>query len=369
MPRVAVIFPPLELSRDFIDYPYFADLGALQAAALLRARGHDVQLLDALASPGAELVPLRGDELRIGAPLEPARIAASGPSVVIVAYTPFHRPPHRQALLAGLLMGLREALPSTPIVLADLYQSGQHVVDAPAEAILEAYPEVDLLLRYEAEGSLPALVDALCAEGRPAAARVVYGVELESLDELPPPAWDLVDLDAYWGLHERLVQDLGRHRWAFPIDGRALPMITSRGCPYRCTHCSSNPGTPAGEPKRQRRHSRESLARHLDWLVSLGARRIHLLDELANVHQRHFDALLELLRDRDLRFEIPNGVRADHVEAHHLGAMRGRLTTLSVSAESGSQRVVDEVVGKSLDLSAIHAVCERAQRAGIDTLV
>ena len=28
MARVTVVFPPLRVSRDFIDYPYFADLGA-----------------------------------------------------------------------------------------------------------------------------------------------------------------------------------------------------------------------------------------------------------------------------------------------------------------------------------------------------
>jgi MoaA/NifB/PqqE/SkfB family radical SAM enzyme len=49
--------------------------------------------------------------------------------------------------------------------------------------------------------------------------------------------------------------------------------------------------------------------------------------------------------------------------------MRGRLTTLSVSAESGVQRVVDQIVDKQLDLTAIVSVAERAQAARVPLLV
>lgn len=369
MQRVVVVFPPLDVSRDFIDYPYFADLGAVQAAAVLRAAGYEVTLLDALARPGATVEPLPEARLRLG--VTPEALLAELPPVAlaVVALTPFHRPPARDALLAQVLTGLRERQPELPIVLADLYQSGQHVVDVGSAALLAAYPEVDALLRYEAEGSLPQLAARLLAEGRPRAPFAQHGQELAELDRLPLPAWDLVDVPAYFALHETVVERLGRPGWAFPITGRSLPLLSSRGCPFRCSHCSSNPGLEPGAPKKQRRHSPAYLARHLDLLVSLGARRVHLLDELANVNERHFDALLALLAERGLAFELPNGVRADYVLDQHLTAMRGRLTTLSVSAESGVQRVVTEVVDKQLDLRAITDTAERAQRAGVPLLV
>jgi len=49
--------------------------------------------------------------------------------------------------------------------------------------------------------------------------------------------------------------------------------------------------------------------------------------------------------------------------------MRGRVTTVSVSAESGSERVVRDVVGKELDLGTIERAAEDAQRAGVPLLV
>jgi MoaA/NifB/PqqE/SkfB family radical SAM enzyme len=367
--RVAVVFPPLRVSRDFIDYPYFADLGAVQAAAVLRAAGHEVTLLDALALPGAELAPLDGDQVRLGCAVNELSARLPDCDALLVAFTPFHRPPARDPLLGELLEAVRAAGPELPIVLADLYQSGQHVVDLPSAEVCAAYPEVDVLIRYEAEELLPGVVERVVAEGRPREARVEVGREVRDLNRLPLPAWDLVDNEAYFRFHQSVMDGLGRPSWAFPIDDRSLPLVTTRGCPFRCAHCSSNAGLAPGEPKRQRRYAPDYLARHLDLLVERGARRVHLLDELANVNERHFDRLLELLAERDLAFEIPNGVRADYVRDLHLAAMRGRLTTLSVSAESGVQRVVDEVVGKELDLEAIRAAAERAQAAGVPLLV
>ncbi|MCA9713054.1 MAG: hypothetical protein KDK70_44935, partial [Myxococcales bacterium] len=49
-----VLHPPLSVARDFIDYPYFADLGAVQLAAVLDAQ-EPTALVDAFALPGAEL--------------------------------------------------------------------------------------------------------------------------------------------------------------------------------------------------------------------------------------------------------------------------------------------------------------------------
>lgn len=387
MSRVAIVFAPLGVSRDFIDYPFFADLGAVQAAALVRARGHAVTLIDALAMPGATLTPIdpapaptnggapnSSGEVRLGAP--PADVLASIPSdadAFVIALTPFHRPPARDPLLASILEPLRARFPAAPIVLADLYQSGQHVVDAPSDQILAAYPEADVLLRYEAELDLIPLLDRLLLEGRPPRPFAANGRDPSPLDEIPLPAWDLVDLAAYFRFHADVVRLLGRPRWAFPIDGQSAPIVTSRGCPYRCAHCSSNPGSRRdGEqiaPKTQRRYSPAYLDRLLASLAERGVRRVHLLDELVNVSERHFDAVLELLHRHGLAFEIPNGMRADYVLPRHLELMKGRITTLSVSAESGVQRVVTDIVGKDLDLNAIDRAAELASEAGIPALV
>jgi len=374
--RAIVVHPPFSLHRQFIDYPYFSDLGAVQLAAVLRTAGHATGLVDAFALPSAGVVWRKDGRVGLGAPVEEVLQAIAsadgdlgGVDAIAVALTPFHRPPGRCDLLGDLLAGLRARYPETPIWLADCYQSGQHYVEANVEAVLAAYSEADAWVKYEAEVTVPGLLADLAEGGQPPRGGYA-GTVPASLDALPFPAWDLVDLDAYFAFHARVVAEIGRGQWAFPIDGRTLPMVTSRGCPFACVHCSSNPGRAADQAKTQRRYSRPRLREYLQTLArDCRPTRLAVLDELANVDEAHFDALLEEIDSVDLPFEIPNGLRADYLEPRHLDKMRGRLTTLSVSAESGVQRVVDDVIGKRLDLRCVEQVAADASAAEIPLLV
>jgi MoaA/NifB/PqqE/SkfB family radical SAM enzyme len=369
--RALVLHPPVSVARDFIDYPYFADLGAVQLAAVLRAGGHDVDLVDAYALAGSSLTWRDDERALLGAPVDEVLERASRAGdrdVVVVAFTPFHRPPRRDDVLGSLLEGLRRERPDTPVLLADLYQSGQHYVEAEGTEVLASYPEASAWVKYEGEVTVPWLLEARARGGRIEGTH--RGTDVPSLDELPLPAWDLVDLDAHDRFRALIVERLGRGAWAFPIDGRTLPLVTSRGCPFRCAHCSSNPGREAGAPKTQRRLSATRLDEHLTSLVRThGTTRLEVLDELLNVNERHFDWFLERVGELGVSFDVPNGMRADYLEPRHFAAMRGRVTTVSVSAESGVQRVVTEVVGKQLDLQAIEAAAAGAHEASVPLMV
>ena len=372
-PRILVVHPPTSIARDFIDYPYLSDLGAVQLAAVLEHDladlGATIDLRDAFALPGADLEWRPDGRARLG--LDPTRLAATLPdgplAAAVVALTPFHRPPQRDDLLAAVLSDIRQRWPATPILLADCYQSGQHHVACDGHALLRSYPEADALVQFEAERTVPALLRALLRhDARP---HGVHAGAQPDLDLLPPPAWHRVDLDAYAAFHASVVRGLQRGSWAFPLTGRVLPLLTTRGCPFTCLHCSSNPDTPHGQPKRQRRRSPDNLSALLAHHKALGATTVHVLDELVNVHEAHFDHLLAELTRLDLRVEIPNGMRADYLEPRHLAALAGRTTTVSVSAESGVQRVVTEVVGKRLDLAAIVRAAEHAHAARVPLMI
>ena len=367
----------MSVARDFIDYPYCADLGAVQLAAVLREReGLDVALIDAFATSGATLRWRDDGRAHLGAPVQDvlAHVQAAervrgGSDIIVVAFTPFHRPPARDDVLGELLAGIRRLVPGASLVLADCYQSGQHYVEAEGRDVFASYPEASAWVKYEAETALPALIEQFARTGeRPSG--VHRGTDAPSLDALPFPAWDLVDLGHRDRFNARVVERLGRGAWAFPIDGRTLPMVTSRGCPFVCTHCSSNPGREAGTPKNQRRYSGARLREYLQTMVRThGATRLEVLDELVNVNERHWDGFLDAVTELDVKFDVPNGMRADYLEPSHLDRMRGRVTTVSVSAESGVQRVVDEVVRKKLDLAAIVRAAENAHRAGVPLMI
>ena len=365
--QVALVHPPVSVARDFIDYPYFDNLGAVQLAAVLRDLV-DLQLVDAFSLPAAELRWV-DDRAHLGAPADTTADALDGQfDVIIITYGPFHRPPHRDPLLADLLQRLQHRHPDTPLWLVDAYQSGQHYVEAGGDDVLASYPEASVWLKYEAEATLPRLLSQLDEGHIPTG--TIRGEALPDLDTLPVPAWDLIDLEHFDAFRASVVQELGRGHWAFPIDGRTLPAVTSRGCPFTCVHCSSNPDRRPGEPKTQRRLSSNRLDELISRLTSKhGANRLALLDEMININTRHFEGVLDAIEAQDVAFDVPNGMRADYLEHQHLARMVGRVTTVSVSAESGSKRVVDEVVGKQLDLSAIERVAESTHRLGIPSMV
>ncbi len=369
--RAVVVHPPMSIARDFIDYPYMSDLGAVQVAGVLRAAGLETTLIDAFALAGSTLAETADGRLHLGAPVaeilaRPALDGLGERDLIVVAFTPFHRPPTRADELGDLLAGLRALAPRTPLLLADCYQSGQHYVEA--DDILPSYPEADAWVKYEAEVTLPRIARAISEGERPRG--VLRGESPEDLDTLALPAWDLVDLPARDRFLQRMVQNLGRGDWAFPVDGRTLPVITSRGCPFKCAHCSSNPGRAAGALKTQRRHSAAHLRTlFLDLARTHGATRFEVLDELVNVNERHFESFLDAVEEANVAFDVPNGMRADYLFAEHLRRMRGRVKTVSVSAESGVQRVVTEVVGKRLDLSNIVRVAEEAHTEGVSLMI
>lgn len=367
--RTLVVHPPTTIARDFIDYPYFTNLGAVQLAATLRTEGHDVALVDAYALSGSTLT-WRGDgRAHLGASIQELvaiakRLHSQGDfESIVIAYTPFHRPPHRCDVLGDVLAALKLLAPKARLLLADCHQSGQHYVETSGEAVLASYPEADAYVKYEAEVTVPQLLALPEVRG-------VHRGASPSLDALTIPAWDLIDLDAYFRFQARVVANLGRAAWSFPIDARTLPVITSRGCPFSCVHCSSNPERLPGEVKKQRRPSPERLGAMLRELkATTQATKLFVLDELINVNERHFEAFLDAVETLDLRFEVPNGMRADYLTRTHLMRMHGRVTTVSVSAESGSKRVVAEVVKKQLNLDDIVRVAEDAQAAKVPLLI
>jgi radical SAM superfamily enzyme YgiQ (UPF0313 family) len=98
-------------------------------------------------------------------------------------------------------------------------------------ATLRAYPWIDLIVRGEAEQTLPDLVDALACGGALAA---VPGITFRQQNEIVrnPAAPVIADLDALPFPAFHLFPDV-RHCRHFPLE-------LGRGCPFSCTFCSTN---------------------------------------------------------------------------------------------------------------------------------
>jgi len=361
--RAVVVLPPLRLSPHFIDYPWLTHLGACQAAAVLRARGWRVELLDGLAGPDADLLR-RADHAWLGRPARPFldRLRRVRADLTLVAGSPFLTTGPGRPWLDRLLHEVPAA--AGTLVYADLVVGGMHYIEYDAAALLRANPRLDLLLRYEAE---PLLADAAAEleQGRRPPRTVRENRVPFPLDDVPLPAYELLDAAAVYAFLRRVLASPWRRGPFPPEPAETLPLVTARGCPYDCIFCSKNPGLP--EPRRQvRAFPWPRIARSVgDWVRRLGLRRLVVLDELANLAPRRFDRLLALAERHGLRLEFPNGLRADRLERRQVRRLRPLVSTLKVSLESASPRVQRDVLRKRLDPAAVERVAAWCRATGV----
>jgi radical SAM superfamily enzyme YgiQ (UPF0313 family) len=177
------------------------------------------------------------------------------------------------------------------------------------------------------------------------------------LDEMPFPAWHLFQLDRYTNLQPTVDQ----------VEGRSMPILTSRGCPYRCTYCSQI------GPRRWRARSVESVVAEWRWLVrEQGAAEIGVLDDSFNIDRQRVLEICRRLVEEGLD-KIPwimiNGIRANLADEEVLGAMvRAGCIRTAFGVESGNQAILDSVVDKHLTLDQVRSAFRAARAVGMETI-
>ena len=259
---------------------------------------------------------------------------------------------------------------------------GPHPTTLPEESA--AKPGVDVVVRGEGEmtwlellaafeglseqepaarSSLPALLQPIRGitfvdeEGVPASTPDRPTIPAAELDKMPYPAWHLFSLDLYTNLQPTVDH----------VEGRSLPILTSRGCPYRCSYCSQI------GPRRWRARSAESIVAEWRWLVrEQGAAEIGVLDDSFNIDRQRVLEVCARLVEEGLN-EVPwimiNGIRANIADEEVLGAMKGAgCIRAAFGVESGNQEILKTVVDKHLTLDQVRAAFKAARAVGMETI-
>lgn len=350
--RVLMINPPFVVDRDFIDYPYFTGLGVMMNAAVFREAGIGVSVADAQALSLSDVYSLDDGNILVGC--ETDRLLRSvtddAYTAVVVGLSPFIFPRFKDAFFADFFKNLRQRFGGAKIIAADCYQGGMHYLEYDAETFLDNYSYVDAVVKYECESSLVNLV--ISVDDR---RTVICDSSEINPDDLPFPAWDLISTSRYYSFLNRFFASVGRKRM-FSDGQNTLPAVTSRGCPNRCSFCSSNPGQEAAV---FRPHSVEYIERYFSELKNRhGAERIAILDGCANHDVDRFDEIIGIIKKLGLRCEIPNGLRADKLSEKTLKALSEVTDSFAVSAESADDTILRKVIKKGLRIESVERVAE-----------
>ena len=148
---------------------------------------------------------------------------------------------------------------------------------------------------------------------------------------------------------------------------KAIPLITQRGCPYKCVFCSVP--LSMGSPFRAR--TPENTVAEIEYWYNKGWRHFQINDDVFNIRRQRVMDICRLIEERDLdiTWELYNGIRVNVVDEEMLAAMKcAGCRLISFGCESGSPRIL-KVIKKGLTLDQVQRAVRLTKDAGIASSV
>ena len=298
----------------------FPPLGTLYAASLMKKNGFIVDLFDTnlLDSPKAIVSKLNSNQ----------------PKYLVIYDDGFNY------LTKMCLTNMREAC-FEMIQIAKNYNCKVIVCSSDSTDHYDKYLEkgADFIIQGEGEITLLELIQHLDESKDIASINgIVFKKEdeikvnpkravLQNLDELPLPAWDLVDMNSYKQVWKESKQEF------------TLNLATTRGCPYKCNWCA--------KPiygNRYNAHSPEYIVKEIAYLKEqFDATRFWMCDDIFGLKPnwvQEFNVELKKANQK-ISYYIQSRVdlllKEDTIDA----LAESGLEEVWVGAESGSQKILD----------------------------
>lgn len=336
-------FYKLDPKQWEMQEPY-PPLGTLYAAALMRKQ-HEVSLFDSNLSDSP-------DELE-------EKLKVIQPDYLVIYDDGFNY------LTKMCLTVMREAAFSMA-KLGKKYGCTVLISSSDSSDHYENYLKegVDFVLIGEAEFSLQQVIDSL--ENKERNFDLIDGIAfklndsklkkttrravINTLDDLPRPAWDLVDMEAY------------RAVWLAKHGYFSLNIGTTRGCPFKCNWCA--------KPiygNRYNSHSPKRVVEDIAFLLeNYQPDHFWMCDDIFGLKPGWVQEFNTIVQARSLKFSYKIQSRADLLlAADNIKALaESGLETVWIGAESGSQRILD-AMDKGTTLEQIHSATSLLKKHGI----
>jgi len=322
----------------FLQQTHEEWLGVMYLSAMLKARGHDCDIL---------VEPLESEDLAAAA-------IRHSPDILAVSCltSDYHWAVSRAAKIRR---------GSGPLVVF----GGTHATLDPEESIAD--PSVDVICRGEGELPLAELADAVDA-----------GADFSTIANL----W--VKTEA--GITRNEMRNLTNDLDSLPFPDRRLyskypffqqrgkrSFALGRGCPFACAHCHNSAQREVfkGKGRYVRWRSRENILDEIDEVLqSDSVTVLHFVDDSFGTNQAWLVELVRALQARGLRaVALQANMRADLVTdelcaaLHEYGADKLRLR---IAVETGSEDYRRRILKKNISDEVLVRAADKLNRYGID---
>jgi anaerobic magnesium-protoporphyrin IX monomethyl ester cyclase len=359
--HVTLIEPPKFVkSSNHLSVVAMPPLGLAYITGSLLARGHDVTIIDAIGEKIAQLTQHDPNKSIFLRGLTDAQIVDRIPNqTALIGVSCMFS--YQWITVRKLLDTIKRRFPQVPLIVG-----GEHVTGMPEE-VFRTSP-VDYAVLGEGEETVTVLADAVEQGTDP---RPLAGItfrrddgtvttnprrgRITEIDKIPLPAWHMFDLEAY----------ITHNQPHGAAQGRFIPMLATRGCPFQCTFCTSpqmwttrwsarNPKFVVDEMEQYIREYKIQDFQFED--LTAIVRKDWILDFCAEIDRRRLK----------LTFQLPSGTRSEAVDREVAIAMkRAGCHEFAFAPESGDERVL-KLIKKRVHLPRLFDVAQQTMAAGIN---
>jgi len=260
---------------------------------------------------------------------------------------------HNRFNVIDLCRGVKARCPDARLVLG-----GPHF-SYTADDALRRIGEADFVVRGEGERTFAELLGRL-ADGDAEAfdtvsglsfrrgGEIVHNPDREPMSDIDVlPAWDLFRHERY----QARLEGTGR--------GRAVGVISSRGCPFRCVFCANR----NAYSRRIRFRTPVHFVDELEMLAErYGYRDFDVWDDTFTLKREHAEAVCREILRRGLKIRWYSLIRANTTDEVLLALMReAGCCSVGLGVESGSPKVLQSV-RKEIEIASVRRIARAAVR-------
>jgi anaerobic magnesium-protoporphyrin IX monomethyl ester cyclase len=180
----------------------------------------------------------------------------------------------------------------------------------------------------------------------------------DDLDTLPFPLWEKWQLQGYWSA--------GYAHAPVKRKSKFLPILSSRGCPYRCTFCVS----PTLNPTWRMRSAKNVVDEMEYFYLKMGITDFHFSDLDPTVNSERTKEICKqlIMKKMPIEWKLSQGTKIETVkDVETVGLMqKAGLTFFSFSPESGSKELMKKLK-KPFDYEHAIKILKELNRLDIKT--
>lgn len=363
--RILLIAPNVLGLKDGINRIQ-PGLGIMYIAAVLEQRGCAVAVYDSA---------LEGYERQIEVPGRPGIVEIGDSDDTIKQRITDFKPDmigisvlfYNQSAQTGHLSRLIKSIdPSIPIIIggnqvSEEYQTlmkNEHIDFAMTNE--SEYNFADFVKKYFSGDDFYKTPGLVYRKDKNLVANPPGGI-VKDLDKLPFPARHLVNMEKYFKI-SMFHNPYSRHP-------RVGNIMTSRGCPEKCSFCT----TPLRWGRNIRWRSPENVFEEILHLKEqYGVGEIQFEDDSLTLNIKNLYKLCDLIAPLNLGWNTVNGIRADYhgtkdgkQEQMFKKMAEAGCYQVCLGVETGNQELLDGLLSKNLNLKTIEPCVNAAKRAGL----